>query len=78
MEDHAVGIELQLNELVEERERARVQGRTARAEELTIEIEALQSELAATAELVATEHFAPPDIAEEETVPEGGAERERT
>ncbi|MBA3955246.1 MAG: hypothetical protein H0X58_01090 [Acidimicrobiia bacterium] len=66
MEDHAVGVELQLTELVEKRERALVQGRTDRAEELTAEIEVLQTELAATAERIAGEHFEVPEIEREE------------
>ena len=67
MEDHAVGVELQLTELVEKRERALVQGRTDRAEELTTEIEVLQAELAATAERIAGEHFEAPEIGREES-----------
>ncbi|MGH9182708.1 MAG: hypothetical protein ACRDZ9_02645 [Acidimicrobiales bacterium] len=50
IEDHAVGVELQLTELVEQRERALVQGRHQRAERLQVEIDALQEELARTAE----------------------------
>jgi hypothetical protein len=71
LEDHAVGVELQLTELVEKRERARVQGRSERVAELSPEIEALQSELAATAERIAVEHFDSPEIAgdEEEDAP---------
>jgi hypothetical protein len=67
MEDHAVGVELQLTELVEKRERALVQGRTERAEELAAEIEVLQADLAATAERIVDEHFEAPAIAAEET-----------
>lgn len=67
MEDHAIGVELQLTELVEKRERALVQGRPDRAQELTREIEVLQTELAATAERIGAEHFDPPEIAAEET-----------
>lgn len=66
IEDHAVGVELQLTELVEKRERALVQGRTERARELTSEIEVLQAELAATAERIAGEHFVTPEIEAEE------------
>lgn len=65
MEDHLVGVELQLNDLVERRERARVQGRMERVEELTREIEALQDDLAVTAERIADEHFDTPVIAED-------------
>jgi hypothetical protein len=67
MEDHAIGVELQLTELVEKRERALVQGRTDRAEKLTLEIEVLQAELAATAERIGDEHFEAPAITAEET-----------
>jgi hypothetical protein len=55
LEDHAVGVELQLTELTEERERARVQGRDDRVRELDAEIAALQDELAVTAERIVTE-----------------------
>lgn len=67
MEDQAVGVELQLTELVEKRQRALVQGRTQRAQELTAEIEVLQAELAATAERIVNEHFEAPAITAEET-----------
>ena len=67
IEDHAVGVELQLTELVEKRERALVQGRTDLANQLTSEIEVLQAELAATAERIAGEHFETPEIDAEET-----------
>lgn len=62
IEDHAVGVELQLTELVEKRERARVQGREDAVAELTVEIEALQADLASTAERLAAESFHVPDI----------------
>jgi len=55
LEDHAVGVELQLTELNEELERARVQGRPERMRELEVEIAALQDDLAATAERIVTE-----------------------
>jgi hypothetical protein len=57
LEDHAVGVELQLTELVEKIERARVQGRTDRVAELQPQLEALQDELATTAESIADEHW---------------------
>jgi hypothetical protein len=57
LEDHAIGVELQITDLVEKRERARVQGRMERAEALAVEIEALQGELAKTAEEIADEHY---------------------
>jgi hypothetical protein len=57
--DHAMGLELQLDELIEQRERARVQGRPADAARLEGEIAALQAELALTAELAVSE--SPPE-----------------
>ena len=62
LEDHAVGVELQLTELTEELERARVQGRTERMAELEAEITALQDDLASTAERIAGEHYEGPEI----------------
>ncbi len=47
-----MGLELQLEELREQQQRARVQGRVADAERMQSEIEALQAELAATAEML--------------------------
>ena len=52
-EDHVVGLELELVELVEQRERARVQGLSHEVATLDAEIEALQAELAAAAEELA-------------------------
>lgn len=57
LEDHAVGVELQLTELTEELERARVQGRDDRMRELEREIAALQDDLAETAERIVSEHW---------------------
>jgi len=54
LEDHAVGVELQLTELNEELERARVQGRTEQMGRLEREIAALQDDLASTAERIVT------------------------
>ena len=51
--DHAVGVELQLEELVEQRERALVQGRVDDAGAIDTEIAALQSELGDTIESAA-------------------------
>ncbi|MDA8046793.1 MAG: hypothetical protein M0Z30_16390 [Actinomycetota bacterium] len=51
--DHAMGLELQLEEVLEQQHRARVQGRVDDAERLQAEIEQLQGELAATSELLA-------------------------
>ncbi len=53
--DHAMGLELQLEELIEQRERARVQGRMEDARDLGFEIGALQAELASTAEQAAVQ-----------------------
>ncbi|MGI8493316.1 MAG: hypothetical protein ACR2KC_07350 [Acidimicrobiales bacterium] len=52
--DHALGLELRLEELVEQAARAEVQGRTDDAEALQSEIAALQQELATTAERAAS------------------------
>lgn len=49
LEDHLVGVELQVVELVEQRERAEVQGRTEEAGRLQREIDALYSDMAETA-----------------------------
>ena len=57
LEDHAIGVELQITELVEKIERARVQGRLDRVSQLQPELDALQDELAATAEKIAGEHW---------------------
>lgn len=51
--DHEMGLELQLVELEEQRHRAEVQGRGDDAAGLQHEIEAVQLELAATAERLA-------------------------
>lgn len=53
LEDHLVGLELQLVELVEQRERAQVQRRPRDAARIQTEIDALQDEMARTAELLA-------------------------
>jgi len=55
LEDHLVGLELQLVELVENKQRAEVQGRTEDARALDREISELQAELAATAEELSRE-----------------------
>ena len=52
LEDHLVGLELQLVELVERQQRAEVQGRTNDVARLGTEIAELQEELARTAELI--------------------------
>ena len=48
-----MGLELQIEELQEQRQRARVQGRWEDARRMEAEIEQLQAELAATAEMLA-------------------------
>ena len=52
LEDHLVGLELQLVELVESQQRAEVQGRTEDVQRLEKEIAELQEELARTAERI--------------------------
>jgi hypothetical protein len=49
--DHAMGLELQIVELVEQRTRAEVQGRAGDAARIEREIDQLRAELVATAEL---------------------------
>lgn len=53
LEDHAFGLELQITELVERRERAVVQRDPVRAAALEVEIEQLQEELVATSDQIA-------------------------
>lgn len=62
LEDHAVGVELQLTELNEERERARVQGRPERMRELEVEIDALRDDLADTADKIVNETYTEAEI----------------
>lgn len=59
LEDHVVGLELQLVELVERRERAVVQGLPEEADALSDEIDEVQTELIVSAEAVATDHPLP-------------------
>jgi hypothetical protein len=54
LEDHAVGLELQIVELEERCQRALVQGREDDANRLEREAETLRTELASTAEVLAT------------------------
>ena len=61
LEDHALGIELQLAELVDQAERARVQGLDDEAKSIQAEIARLQQELADTAERV-SETTAPAEV----------------
>ncbi|MDE3204858.1 MAG: hypothetical protein KGQ66_11645 [Acidobacteriota bacterium] len=58
--DHAMGLELQLEELLEQQQRALTQGRRRDAEQLQAEIEQLQYELATTAELLGSGFPQPP------------------
>ena len=53
LEDHAVGVELQIVDLVERRERASAQGRDSDAAQLQAQIDVLHSELARTADVIA-------------------------
>ena len=53
LEDHVVGVELQIVELVEQRERALVQERPEDARRIQREIDALQEEMARSAEKLA-------------------------
>jgi hypothetical protein len=62
LEDHVVGLELQLVELVEQRERALVQGQDADATAISTEIDAVQSELTEAAEAVASDDPAPQPV----------------
>lgn len=59
LEDHLVGLELQLVEVVENKQRAEVQGRDDDAESLDGEIAALQAELAQGADEAADEAVEP-------------------
>jgi hypothetical protein len=56
LEDHLVGVELQVVELVEQRERAEVQGRSDEVARLQAEIDALYTEMADTAAQVVEAH----------------------
>ena len=53
LEDHVVGLELQIVELVEQKERAVVQHDDAEAARIQGEIDALQAEMVQTAEAIA-------------------------
>ena len=60
LDDHLVGLEQELVELVERKHRAVVQGRHGDAGALQEEIEAVQAELVASAEAAATGGDEPP------------------
>ena len=53
--DHAMGLELQIEELQEQLQRARVQGRFDDSRRMAAEIADLQAELAVTAEMLAVQ-----------------------
>ncbi|HUQ62939.1 MAG TPA: hypothetical protein VM121_04225 [Acidimicrobiales bacterium] len=55
LEDHVVGLELQIVELVEQKQRAEVQGRTEDIKELERQIDALQAEMATSAEVASAD-----------------------
>jgi hypothetical protein len=59
LEDHVVGLELQLVELVERRERATVQGLVDEADAISQEIDELQTELIVSAETLTAEKPGP-------------------
>ena len=54
LEDHAVGLELQIIELVDQQHWALAQGRRHDADALQAEIDSLQAELAQTTERLAS------------------------
>ncbi len=62
LEDHAIGVELQITELVERRERAMVQGDPERAAALEVEIDALQEDLMETSDQIADPHYVPAEV----------------
>jgi len=64
LEDHVVGLELQLVELVEREHRAEVQGMDQEVAELQPEIRTLQAELASSAEQLSADQD-PPDTGDE-------------
>jgi hypothetical protein len=60
LEDHLVGVEQQVVELVEQRERAAVQGQDSEAARIELELQALYDEMAATAaRIIENQHAAP-------------------
>lgn len=62
LEDHAIGVELQITELVEQRERALVQGDADRAASIDAEIAVLQQDLMETSEQIADPSYAPAEV----------------
>lgn len=65
LQNRVTGLELQLEELVEQQKRATVQGRTEDAEALGRQIAGVQDELAAAAERLAAEGPTPEIDAEQ-------------
>ncbi len=63
LEDHVVGLELQLVELVEQQHRAEVQHRPDDAAKLEPEIAGIRQEMAATAEVLSADETDPADEA---------------
>ena len=63
LEDHLVGVEQQVVELVEQRERALVQGDVNEAARIDTELERLYDEMATTATKIIEEHHEPAHIA---------------
>jgi len=75
LENHALGIELQIVELVEQQERAVVQERHEDAARIQREIDALQQEMSLTAEVIAGEaDTEPPGLPDPPDVDETDAE----
>ena len=66
LEDHAVGVELQIVELVEQLERAVLQERHQDAVRIQTEVDALRDEMARTAEVIARNDAEPPAFNEVE------------
>jgi len=68
LEDHAFGVELQLNELVEEQARARVQDLPERVASLQAEIETLQDDLATTSDQIAEPGHEESEVVDERSI----------
>jgi hypothetical protein len=62
LEDHLVGVEQQVVELVEQRERARVQHDASEVARIDAEIERLYDEMATTAAQITDGHHVAPHI----------------
>ena len=73
LEDHVVGLELQLVELVEQRERALVQGSGAEASAISDEITEIQTELTEAAEAVAGDEPVPQPVVHADPVEDAAA-----